>query len=404
MEIEPTGIGRLVGAELREVRPPAAAAAGARRHALEVRVIALVVALAALALPASAGAYVYWTHNNSPNLIGRANLDGGAPNQSFISGESYFAPGVATDGSHLYWTDNGKIGRANLDGTGVNPNFVPGATAIRGIAVDGGHIYWSTDGSIGRSNLDGSEADNGFIPASEGTDGVAVGGGYIFWTNRQFREIGRATINGGEIIEPFLESTELLSGIAAGGTGIYYNNGNKGIATSDFAGKVVAPSWIPGAFGDSVAVDDTYIYWGDGGVGRVGRDQSGFNANFVPPSGVYGVAVDSAGSAVPPPVINPPHPSNSFSLGKLKLKKKSGGATLTVVLPGAGKLVLKGKGLVKVTKTVKKKGKVALPVKPTKKTKLKLQASGKAKVIAKITFTPSGGIPHTESKTLTLKG
>jgi hypothetical protein len=377
-----------------------------------------VFGLLAVALPASAGAFVYWTHNNSPSLIGRANLDGSAPNQSLISGESYFAPGVASDGSHLYWTDNGKIGRANLDGTGVNPDFVPGATAIRGIAVDGAHIYWSSGNCVGRAKLDGSEPDNCFVPASEGTDGVAVGGGFIFWTNRQFKEIGRATINGGAIKEPFLESSELLSGIAASETGIYFDNGNKGIATSNFAGTVVAPSWIPGALGDAVAVDGTYIYWADGGIGRVGRDQSGFDASFVPPSGVYGVAVDSGGGGAvqppptgggnqpnPPPATppGPPPPPGNFRFGALKLNKKSGGATLTIVLPGPGKLVLKGKGIVNLTTTVRAKGRFAVAIKPTKKTTQTLQMNGKAGVTAKITFTPTGGTPHTESKSLTLK-
>jgi hypothetical protein len=368
---------------------------------------ALVAVMFAVALPASAGAFVFWTHNNSPNLIGRAGLDGSAPNQSFISGESYFAPGVAADGSHIYWTDNGKIGRANADGTGVNQNFVPGATAVRGIAVDGGHIYWSTGTGIGRANLDGGEADNAFIPGlGEGIDGVAVGGGFVFWTNRQFREIGRATVDGGEIIEPFIASPELLSGIAASGTEIYFNNGNQGIATSNFAGTVIAPSWIPGALGDEVAVDGTYIYWADGGIGRVGRDQSGFNANFIPASGTYGVAVDSGGGTAQPPAPNPPKPvppSSAFDLGKLKLNKKSGGATLTVILPGPGRLVLGGKGVVKLTKTADGAGKFNLAIKPTTKTKHALQKSGKAKVTVKITFTPTGGTSRTEPRALTLR-
>ncbi len=205
-------------------------------------------------------------------------------------------------------------------------------------------------------------------------------------------------------------------GIAASDTGIYWNNGASGIGTSDFAGNVVDQGWIPNAFGSGVAVDGTYIYWAAGGIGRVGRDRSDFNSNFIPSvTATYGVAVDSAAAVQPPvagggsqpppttPLGPPPPPSSKFSFGALTLNKKSGGATLILVLPGPGKLVLKGKGIVKMTKIARAKGKFSLSIKPSRKAKLTLQKSGKVKVTAKITFTPSGGTPLTESKTLTLE-
>ena len=70
-----------------------------------VRVVLLAVAVAALALPASGGAYVYWA-NYDPNA-------------------------------------DTTIGRANLDGTGVNQSFIPSIGGLIEIAVDGQHIYWA---------------------------------------------------------------------------------------------------------------------------------------------------------------------------------------------------------------------------------------------------------------------
>lgn len=72
--------------------------------------------------------------------IGRANTNNGSgADASFIAGAS--APcGVALDGSsHLYWTnaEAGTIARANTDGTAVNQSFVTvGHEQICGVAVD----------------------------------------------------------------------------------------------------------------------------------------------------------------------------------------------------------------------------------------------------------------------------
>ena len=80
--------------------------------------------------------HIYWA-NAGTNTIGRADLDGSNPNQSFITGAS--SPiGVAVDAEHIYWVndDNGTIGRAGLDGSNVNQSFITGAYFPSGVAVD----------------------------------------------------------------------------------------------------------------------------------------------------------------------------------------------------------------------------------------------------------------------------
>src|SRR5215207_5951063 len=117
----------------------------------------LAAALASLALPAMAGAFVYWA-NHGEATIGRANLDGTGVRSNFITGAN--GPvGIAVDGQHIYWANSNTnaIGRANLDGTEVVHNFITGASFPTGMAVDDQHVYWAnvdTD-SIGRANLDG---------------------------------------------------------------------------------------------------------------------------------------------------------------------------------------------------------------------------------------------------------
>ncbi len=117
------------------------------------------------------------------------------------------------------------------------------------------------------------------------------------------------------------------------------------------------------------------------------------------------------GTALPPctaaaqiaaPVVTAT-PSNKFEFGKLKLNRKKGTATLFVQVPGAGKLLLEGKGIQKVKRNARKAGKVKLPVKLVGKAKRTLLKTGKAKVRAKVTFTPIGGTLRTKAKPLTLK-
>ena len=123
----------------------------------------------------------------------------------------------------------------------------------------------------------------------------------------------------------------------------------------------------------------------------------------------------------PPPPLEPPSPRTgsatapipgsaagsiplkSLPSPKLKLNTKAGTATLTLEVPGPGVVVLSGPGIKGLRKTAKAAGPLALVVRPTAKTAKKLKRDGKAKVIATVAFTPSGGTPHAETKTLTLK-
>jgi hypothetical protein len=81
--------------------------------------------------------HIYWA-NVATDTIGRADLDGSNPNQSFITGA--FSPrGVAVDAEHIYWVNFGTdtIGRADLDGSNPNQSFITGASFFPiGVAVD----------------------------------------------------------------------------------------------------------------------------------------------------------------------------------------------------------------------------------------------------------------------------
>jgi hypothetical protein len=106
-------------------------------------------------------------------------------------------------------------------------------------------------------------------------------------------------------------------------------------------------------------------------------------------------------------------PSNAFSFGKLRRNTQNGTATLTVDVPGPGKLTLGGKGIQPQrpiasslgarARAVSGAGAVKLTVKATGKAKKKLRKTGKAKVKVKVTFTPTGGSAASKSETVKLK-
>jgi subtilisin-like proprotein convertase family protein len=95
-------------------------------------------------------------------------------------------------------------------------------------------------------------------------------------------------------------------------------------------------------------------------------------------------------------------PDNEIKFGKLKRNKKKGTAKLFVNVPGPGTLVLSGEQVKKVKKTVKKAGKVGLPIKPKGNAVGLLQENGKAKLRAKVAFTPTDGTVFTKTKKLKL--
>jgi hypothetical protein len=101
------------------------------------------------------------------------------------------------------------------------------------------------------------------------------------------------------------------------------------------------------------------------------------------------------------------NPSNSFSFGGVSRNKKKGTATLNVDVPNPGQLTGSGKGVSASSAAVTSKsvtaGTAKLPVKAKGKKKRTLNETGKVKVKVNVTYTPTGGDPSTQSRTVKLK-
>jgi hypothetical protein len=128
---------------------------------------------------------------------------------------------------------------------------------------------------------------------------------------------------------------------------------------------------------------------------------------------IAGASANLRGTGIGPPSgggVVKQQPSNKFSFGNLKLND-NGTALLTVAVPGPGNLALGGNGLVRksygggatASKAVGAAGKVTLLIKAKGQKKQKLNDNGQVTVRPKITFSPTGGTPATQTKRIVLK-
>jgi hypothetical protein len=326
----------------------------ARRVALAL----LTAALATIALAARADAYVYWaadpTDESGTPAIGRANLDGSNPNQTFITGaywgQSGGPYGLAVDlapdiegNKYVYWTvlleqgSNvfGAIGRATVDGTVVpqTPFMADVGFSPTDVAVRGGFIYWSQlprtavglPGMIGRAlSLRGDDPGN-FIQPLQSPLGIAVDDTYIYWVDSvpltegatPVSTIGRARLDGTDMPnERWLVAagaSELWRDVAVDAKHVYWSNasigspaGRIGRARLNGSGPPTAVNedWISGATNPyAVAVDAAHIYWSNydfstpaSSIGSANLNATNVQQNLIALSSgvtVQGLAVDA---------------------------------------------------------------------------------------------------------------
>ncbi len=140
------------------------------------------------------------------------------------------------------------------------------------------------------------------------------------------------------------------------------------------------------------------------GAGALGTDQRGQARPVLYPGIPISAAAGANGADIGAFELQaPPPPSNQFRFGKVKLHKKKGTATVAIVVPGPGVVLLVGsKKVKKASKTAKGAGTVKLILKAKGKTLRSLKRDGKVKVKAKFTFTPTGGTPASRTKVVKL--
>lgn len=154
--------------------------------------------------------HVYWTNDHfvgqqgDEGTIGRAKTDGTEADAEFFVlpgiGKETLS-GIAVDGEHIYWINSyhfseadriDSLSRIKLDGSedSYTLEFIPLGENVgaRDLASDGAHLYWTEQGSetIGKAKLNGeapaSEEEADFIEEANHPIGVAVDGANVYWS------------------------------------------------------------------------------------------------------------------------------------------------------------------------------------------------------------------------------
>ena len=166
----------------------------------------------------------------------------------------------------------------------------------------------------------------------------------------------------------------------------------------------VASANLPIEVGDAVGIDVLSTTSAIAAQGTCGVGMGAF-ISYAPPL--------TDGGGFQPPIGNSTcellvqatiQPSSVFGFNPKQVYtvKKKGKIILPIELPGPGDIKVSGKGATGV-RTVPGAGKVKLPIKLTGRTIRRLDANGKATVKVKVTFTPIGGDAGTETRKLKLK-
>jgi hypothetical protein len=417
------------------------------------------------AIDAAAGK-VYWLNRGNGGSIGYANLDGSGGGLLNTAGAGFANPaGLAIDpaGGRIYWGNQGggSIGYAYLDGRGGGQISIVGATAEpNGLSVDptNGRIYWSNLNSnkISYANLDGGGAndlDTSGAPVS-GPQGVAIdsAGGRVYWTNSKIEgnAIGYAALNGGSGGEARLNQfVSKPIGLAIDGPALYWaSEGFNRVEAGDLRACCTVPLETNGATQNGVAfpvILESPRITGAGiptvsGLHKPGSTltcsglqwQGDTIESFLyraPQSTSFQWLRDKqpiAGATGPTLIAtkvgdylcriaatnfagtNTEENIRAFAvkatvnLGKASFNRRKGTATLRVAVTGQGRLDLYGTGVANAQRK-HATGTAKLVVRTSGKARIKLMKSGRAKVRARISYTPEGGKAIKRVKAVVLK-
>jgi hypothetical protein len=391
-----------------------------------------------VAVDAGAGK-LYWTDRvnepSPPSWIGVSNLDGSNAHHLDVGTATLDGPrGLALDlkAQRIYWANYNvnSFAWASLNG-GTGGDLNPGNATVQspeGVALDrAGRLFFGNFPDIGMPdpsetisyiNLNGSGGGDLQTPGATRADphGIAIDTNdhRVYWPNFDTSSISYASIDGsggadlptpnatknGPNLPVLLEAPvptghPAIKGSAAPRSRLHCGNG----------------SWAPDQ-------TDTLLYhaptsysfsWRKNGKSIAGANGGAFFARKV---GEYRCTVSGsnvAGSSTESTL------EGTFKIGPEQLNRAKGTATLTVLVPGRGRLSIKGKGLAKgrlprleraatgLARQVKKRGKTKLAVKPKGKLKKRLNQKGRVKFKATVVFTPRGGSASTQVRRLKLE-
>jgi hypothetical protein len=278
--------------------------------------------------------------------------------------------GLAIDpvAKRIYWANgNDSIDYASLDGSGSAELKVGGATVEGpyGVAVDpeAHRVYWANS-KAGISYADTDGKGGADIPFS-------------------------ATLVEGSSNSPNLLQVPRQSGqptiSAGGGPGTTLSCGAEWLGDIPEARLYRAPV-------------STSVAWSSGG-----KPVAGAAGSQLAPRAVGEYACTATGSNLAGSASQVSPPTAIYKLGKVRLNRKKGTATVAVMTPGTGRLSVRGKGVRSAAVSVKAGKTSIIAVKPAGKAKKKLARTGRAKLKLSFSLAVSGGVPAVQRKSIVLR-
>jgi hypothetical protein len=393
----------------------------------------MVVGPHGLAIDSAAGK-MYWP-NFGNNTIAYANIDGSDPHLLNTNGAIVNGPrSMALDlkAGRVYWANylGNSISWANLDGSGGG-NLVNGTATVEnpeGVALDptSGRLFFGDfldppNGDpirIAYVNTDasgGADVDTAPV-APDDPHGVAVDpeSGRVYWAEVQTEAIAFANLNGGGGGDLSTAGTGIHSPVlpvllkAPAGTGAPSIQGHPAPSSSL---NCTGGNWAP-----DLAASQLYrvpqsisFQWTMQGNALGNATSKSLTAGVVGNYRCLVTADNTAGSD-----SQTSEPYAVFKIGKVTLNTNRGTARLRVTVPGSGAVTVSGKGIVKEPPVSRAGTSNALGssagahvqkllIKPKGKVKRRLDRTGRAKVKVRVTDTPNGGSPDSQTKTVKLR-
>lgn len=253
------------------------------------------------------------------NDCGGAKCSEGVCAPSVVASNKARPSGIATDGSHVYWTNaaaSGSVMKVPLRG-GKPMTLAGSLTSPDGIAVDESHVYWtSSSGSVMSAPRDGGKPST-LAQKQDQPTSITARGGSVYWTNQTGAGSVMKVKASGDSAKPIVTGVNMPCGVAVDDQSVYYTSYGSG-TVSRVGLEGGKPSVLANgqAFPCNVAVQGASLFWVNTGrpasVMRADLASGTVKAlvsNIAAPSGVatdgrhvYWTTTDKAGAVLRVPV------------------------------------------------------------------------------------------------------
>ncbi len=267
--------------------------------------------------------------------------------------------------------------------------FSPAGAFVRafgkGVSTGGGDVCTVVTGC--KAGAEGSVA--GVVAgALWNPSGIIAGpAGTLFVAEQPTNRVSEFTVNG-DFIRAFGEGVD--TGAAAFQICTLASGCQQGVVAGTIPGATPEPQGL--------AVDcrgALYVTEELAGFARVER--------FGEPGTALPPCTDAAPASVKVSLLPVARVSNRIRFNGLKLNRGNGTAVLFVKVPGPGRVLLKGRGVRRLSRGAPRAKLVRLPVKPKVRLKRFVKRHGKGRIRVEVTFRPVGGEPRTIEKVIVLR-